>query len=236
VFVDWTLLTNPKILTWSLFPPILITLLSLLLTLPIFILIADCPIFKTSLIESMLSHFNLPKIDSVIKGSFLIKNLSFKFTIVVFFKVLISLVWFERVLLILFIFVVLVKSYDLQFETSYNKFVILLSSTTNFELIVAISLVFVVILFLLTLLSASNTDTLDWRVETLFLVVVLSVFKELISKLFVLTFVCKFDIFNSSAVCLVLFVPIYVVKLDWTVVLSLFYLVVKLFKAVFNEL
>jgi len=110
VFVDWTLLTNPKILTWSLFPPILITLLSLLLTLPIFILSADCPIFKTSLIESKLSTFNFPNIFSVINGSFFIKNLLFKSGIVVFFKVLISLVLFDIFVFIVLIFVVFVIS------------------------------------------------------------------------------------------------------------------------------
>ena len=61
---------------------------------------------------------------------------------------------------------------------------------------------------LLTLLSASKTDTLDCNVETLFFVVVLSVFKLEISKLLVLTFVCKFNIFVSLFVFLILFKPI----------------------------
>jgi len=73
--------------------------------------------------------------------------------------------------------------------------------------------VFVIILFFDVELSASNTDTLLCRVEILFLFVVLSVFKLLISKLFILTLVFKFDISVSFVVFLVLFEPIYVVRL-----------------------
>jgi hypothetical protein len=84
----------------------------------------------------------------------------------------------------------------------------MLQVTIIFELIVDISLVFVVIFVFAIDTSLSNTDTLLCNVDTLFFVVVLSIFKLLISKLFVLTLVCKFVIFNSSAVCLVLFDPI----------------------------
>jgi hypothetical protein len=94
----------------SLAPPILITLLSLFEILPILILSADCPIFKVEFILSILSHFIFPNMLSVINGSFFIKNLSLRFGIVVFFKVLISDVLFETLVFILFIFVVLVKS------------------------------------------------------------------------------------------------------------------------------
>ena len=91
---------------------------------------------------------------------------------------------------------------------------ILDSATFIFELIVDISLKFVVMLFLFTLLSAYNTDTFDCNVEMLFLFVVLSVFNEEISNELVLIFVELLLMFVSLVVFLVLFEPIYVVKLD----------------------
>jgi len=155
---------------------------------------------------------------------------------VVSFNKLISLVWLDKVLLILFIFVVFDVSYDFKLLTSCCKFVIFDSSVINLLLMVDISLVLDVILVLLTLLSASRVDTLLWRVVILALFKLLSDFKLDISTLLFELSIFNNDTSPSIFVDLVLFEAWYVVRLDWTFEISWASFKLNVFNAVDNEL
>ena len=155
---------------------------------------------------------------------------------VVSFNKLISLVWLDKVLLILFIFVVFDVSYDFKLLTSCCKFVIFDSSIINLLLMVDISLVLDVILVLLTLLSASRVDTLLWRVVILALFKLLSDFKLDISTLLFELSIFNNDTSPSIFVDLVLFEAWYVVRLDWTFETSWASFKLNAFNAVDNEL
>jgi len=121
---------------------------------------------------------------------------------------LISLVWLDKVLLILFIFVVFDVSYDFKLLTSCCKFVIFDSLVVILVFMVAIELILVVILDLLVELSASRVDTLLWRVVILALFKLLSDFKLDISTLLLELSIFNKDTSPSIFVDLVLLLPI----------------------------